>query len=124
MALGGSTVGFQPEMIPSSLTKMNNADAVVPFFVTGNDPVLLNTTPVGVPGPLVCGASGIVATSVTGCVAKVTALLLLPSRLTERRGTEDRDTCLEKNPVCYFADFKNSTIARCSWPVMLARRRM
>jgi hypothetical protein len=26
--------------------------------------------------------------------------------------------------AAYFADFKNSTIRRCSWPVMLALRRM
>ena len=29
-----SSVGFQPEMEPSSLTKMKIADAEVPFFVT------------------------------------------------------------------------------------------
>ena len=32
-----SSVGFQPEMEPSSLTKMNRAGAEVPFFVTGKD---------------------------------------------------------------------------------------
>ena len=46
-------------MEPSSLTKMNNAEAEVPFFVTWKNPVLLKTCPVGFPVPLLRAAVGI-----------------------------------------------------------------
>jgi len=44
-----STLGFQPEMEPSSEAKMNLAGCEVPFFVTLKNGVPLKTTPVGFP---------------------------------------------------------------------------
>jgi hypothetical protein len=49
-------------------------------------------------------------------IGKVTLLLLFP------REPGDTETIWAQR--LYFADFRNSTMARCSWPVMLARRRM
>src|SRR5207244_7204710 len=49
-------------MEPSSLTKMNNADAEVPFLLTGKNPVSLNTVPVGL-APSVLLAEGGIATT-------------------------------------------------------------
>ena len=59
----GSSVGFQPEMEPSSLTKMKKAGAEFPFFVTWKNMVLLRTCPVGLPPSLFRAAVGIVTTS-------------------------------------------------------------
>src|SRR5215831_730327 len=58
---GGGTAGFQPEMTPASLAKMNTADPLaVPFVTTNPPPLLLKTTPVGAP----CG----IATTIAGNV--------------------------------------------------------
>src|SRR5206468_5900437 len=62
MACVASSVGFQPEMEPSSLTKMKMAGAEVPFFVTWKDDVPLKTIPVGFPVPLFRAAVGISTT--------------------------------------------------------------
>src|SRR4029453_11502939 len=63
IACVGSSVGFQPEMEPSSLTKMKKAGAEFPFFLTWKNGVLLRTCPVGLPPPLFRAAVGIVTTS-------------------------------------------------------------
>src|SRR6476660_7858941 len=58
-----SSVGFHPEIEPSSLTKINRAGNEVPFFVTGKDCVVLDTMPVGLPTPRFRAAVGISTTS-------------------------------------------------------------
>src|SRR6266436_3219700 len=62
-AFVGSTVGFQPEMEPSSLTKMKRAGREIPFFVTWKNGVVFLTCPVGLPPPLFRAAVGIVTIS-------------------------------------------------------------
>src|SRR5215472_2119160 len=62
-AFVGSTVGFQPEIDPSSLTKMKKAGAEVPFFVTWKNAVVFLTCPVGLAPSLFRAAVGIVTTS-------------------------------------------------------------
>jgi hypothetical protein len=54
---GGGTPGFQPEIDPSSLTKMKRAGPLAPPADTTNpEPLViggpLNTTPVGSPGTI------------------------------------------------------------------------
>ena len=49
MAFVGSSVGLQPEMDTIFTDKNEQGGCRVPCFVTGKNPVLLNTTPVGVP---------------------------------------------------------------------------
>src|SRR6478736_5883806 len=63
IAFVGSTPGFQPEMEPSSLTKMKRAGNEVPFFVTWKKFVPLKTCPVGLPPSLFRAAVGIVTIS-------------------------------------------------------------
>src|ERR1700730_13851400 len=62
----GSTAGFQPEIVPSSVANRNRAGAETPFLDTAKpSDVGLNTVPSGVPtapGPAE-GAAGIVTTS-------------------------------------------------------------
>src|SRR5205814_10607830 len=57
-----SSAGFQPEMEPSSLTKMNRLGWELPLSDTLKKAVLLNTTPVGFPPSLLRTAVGIVTT--------------------------------------------------------------
>src|SRR5438552_3862068 len=63
MALCRSTVGFQPLMVPSSVSKMKNALPERSCAVTANCPVPLNTRPVGADGPSAPVGGGIVTTS-------------------------------------------------------------
>src|SRR5437764_9121845 len=63
MACVPSSAGFQPEIVPSSLTKMNRAGCELPFFVTLKKAVLLKTTPVGLAPSLFRALVGIVTTS-------------------------------------------------------------
>ena len=60
-----SSVGFHPEIEPSSLTKIKKAGAEFPFFVTWKNCVPLKTCPVGFPVPLFRAAVGIVTISET-----------------------------------------------------------
>src|SRR6185436_7654930 len=46
-AFDGSTCGFHPLICPPSVTKMNTAGLLTPFFFTRNPVPPLNTTPVG-----------------------------------------------------------------------------
>src|SRR5436309_11862456 len=65
MAWVGSTAGFQPEIVPSSVLKMKRAAPDTPFLETTKPLVPLKTTPVGaatVPSGLPLGG-GIVTTS-------------------------------------------------------------
>src|SRR5215510_16450937 len=65
MAWVGSTVGFQPETVPSSVAKMKRLAALVVPFETAKSAVLLKTWPVGldvVPAGLPAGG-GIVTIS-------------------------------------------------------------
>ena len=65
MAWVGSTVGFQPEMVPSSVAKIKRLGPEVVPFVTTKSAVPLKTWPVGlavVPGGLPAGG-GMVTTS-------------------------------------------------------------
>src|SRR6266478_96673 len=48
-AFVGSTPGFQPEIVPSSLTKINTAGNEFAPLVTLKNGVSLRTTPVGLP---------------------------------------------------------------------------
>src|SRR2546430_17743118 len=57
-----SSAGFQPEMEPSSLTKMNRLGWELPLSDTLKKAVLLNTTPVGFPPSLLRAAVGVVGT--------------------------------------------------------------
>src|SRR5204863_3464235 len=68
-----SSVGFQPEIEPSSLTKMNLAGAETPFLVTWKNAVPLRTIPVGLAPSLLRAAVGIVTTNGTGDGAGVPA---------------------------------------------------
>src|SRR5262249_12482016 len=52
-------------MEPSSLTKMNTAEAEVPFLLTWKNPVSLNTVPVGLAPSVFCAEAGIRTTSGT-----------------------------------------------------------
>src|SRR5712692_231381 len=68
-ALVGSTVGFQPLRVPSSVLNRKAAGAVVPPFETRNEgmgfpSVMLNTSPVGMPVAVLpgTGAGGMVTT--------------------------------------------------------------
>src|SRR4051794_9438280 len=61
MASFSSKVGFQPEIVPSLLAKMNKLGAEFPFFITLKNGVLLETMPVGLPF-LPSVAAGIVTT--------------------------------------------------------------
>src|SRR5436305_14283846 len=61
-----SSVGFQPEIEPSSLTKMNRAGAETSFLVTWKNAVPLRTIPVGLPPSLLRAAVGMVTTNGTG----------------------------------------------------------
>ena len=47
---GAGTVGFHPEIVPSSLANRKRAAPETPFFVTANPVPPLNTVPVGAPG--------------------------------------------------------------------------
>src|SRR6266436_350925 len=58
-----SSVEFQPEIEPSSLTKMKRAGAEFPFFVTWKNCVPLKTCPVGFPVPRFRALVGIVTIS-------------------------------------------------------------
>src|SRR5256886_5714086 len=62
MAWVRSSAGFQREMEPSSLTKMNRLGWELPLSDTLKKGVLLNTTPVGFPPSLLRAAVGIVTT--------------------------------------------------------------
>src|SRR6476646_7004291 len=75
MACVPSSVGFQPEMEPSSLTKMKKAGAEFPFFVTWKNEVLLRTCPVGLPPPLFRADVGIVTTSETPVPLSLTQIV-------------------------------------------------
>src|SRR5436190_1201004 len=61
----GSTVGFHPEIEPSSLTKMKMAGPETPFFLTWKDCVLLTTVPVGLAPSLFPAEVGISTTNGT-----------------------------------------------------------
>src|SRR5437588_12823644 len=50
MAWSEATVGLQPKMVPSSVSKMNLAEPDLLFSVTTNPAPPLNTTPVGALG--------------------------------------------------------------------------
>src|SRR5262245_2411636 len=60
-ALVGLTVGFQPKIVPSSVTNRKTAGPELPFAVTAKPLVLLKTRPVGVP-PVGLVGDGIVTT--------------------------------------------------------------
>src|SRR5690348_16847833 len=86
IALFGSRLLFQPEMTPSSLTKMNLAGCEFPFFVTLKNGVSFRTMPVGVP-VLFLSFAGIVTISgfaVPSCLYNVeTPVPLSLTQITE-----------------------------------------
>ncbi len=61
MALAGSTVGDQPEIVPCSVSNRNTLWPVTLFLVTANPgpSLLVKTVPVGAPGTVT--VSGILA---------------------------------------------------------------
>src|SRR3954462_8972986 len=73
IACVGSTPGFQPETVPSSVTQMNSAG--LPGASRKSDGLPLNTIPVGVPRPDVPGAAGTVTTSEGSVTGMVDALV-------------------------------------------------
>ena len=58
-----STLGAQPEIVPSSVANMNRLGPETPFAVTTKSEPLLNTMPVGALGGKLPGGGGIVTTN-------------------------------------------------------------
>src|SRR6267378_2527493 len=63
MACAGSTLEFQPLMVPSSVAKINEAGPDFPASETTNPVVPLKTTPVGAAVNVAPAGGGIVTTS-------------------------------------------------------------
>src|SRR5204862_1966274 len=90
MAWLRSTVGFQPDIVPSSVTKIKKAFA--PGF-TLNAIVKLNTFPVGVAGPLCPLGTGIVTTRLCGMpLASYRVERPVPLSETHQGDPEERDS--------------------------------
>ena len=69
-AAGGGTAALQPEMVPSSVSKMNRLGPDFPFLLTTKSSgfvllTLLKTLPVGADGPVPPFGGGMVTTSGT-----------------------------------------------------------